>query len=78
MGDSQVYEATPGWWKIFAACKDAEILKRAQEIAADIDAAESRARDRSRRREAERRRARDREIRALLEAALRKLEEGSP
>jgi hypothetical protein len=35
-------------------------------------------RERSRRREAERRRARDREIRALLEAALRKFEEGSP
>jgi hypothetical protein len=35
-------------------------------------------RERSRRREAERRRARDREVRALLEAALQKLEEGSP
>jgi hypothetical protein len=35
-------------------------------------------RERSRRREAERRRVRDREIRALLEAALQKLEEGSP
>jgi hypothetical protein len=32
----------------------------------------------SRRRDTERRRARDREIRALLEAALQKLEEGSP
>jgi hypothetical protein len=35
-------------------------------------------RERSRRREAERRQARDREIAALLEAALRKLEKGSP
>lgn len=35
-------------------------------------------RERSRRREAERRRARDREIAALLEAALRKLQEGTP
>jgi hypothetical protein len=33
---------------------------------------------RSRQRERERRQTRDREIRALLEAALRKLEEGSP
>jgi hypothetical protein len=35
-------------------------------------------RERSRRRETERREARDREITALLQAALQKLEEGAP